>query len=277
MSKNPSEQLFEKIRENLISIDIFHLILAGKNLSDISVEEKKVQFEQQIIQLYDASIIDNFYFLDCPFQVYKNTYAKRFSELKNKFPDTDEIYFLKSELKNLVEPNRETLKENISNFRDYCKNDFYNSSFYSKISFIRGKLTQFGWSVTIKPEIFGIPETPIYFSKYNPKYISKINYSFNSNLMSKQFAEPAEIETKTPKQLTANQIVLLLQEIGFFTHPKIEDASKVKQAELIGLLAGLNQKNIKTNIQKLDKKPLENGLNYQKDIEKINKVLDDLI
>lgn len=78
------------------------------------------------------------------------------------------------------------------------------------------------------------------------------------------------------EQLTTNQIVLLLQEIGFFTHPKIEDASKVKQAELISLITGLNEKNIKTAIQKLDKKPSELKVNYEKDIIKINQILDDL-
>ncbi len=86
-----------------------------------------------------------------------------------------------------------------------------------------------------------------------------------------------EERVKSSKQLTANQIVLLLQEIGYFIHPKIEEASKVKQAELIGLIAGLNEKNIKKNIQKLDKSTSSNGANYQKDIDKINKILDDLI
>lgn len=79
------------------------------------------------------------------------------------------------------------------------------------------------------------------------------------------------------KQLSSNQIVLMLQEIGFFTHPKIEDATKVKQSKLISLIVGLNDKNIKTNIEKLDKNPSKNGVNYQKDIAKINKLLDDLI
>jgi len=105
-----------------------------------------------------------------------------------------------------------------------------------------------------------------------------LNYYANqliSFLESKKIMIP-ETEIKKTKQLSANQIVLLLQEIGYFTHPKIEDASKVKQAELISLITGLNEKNIKINIQKLDKKPLENGSSYQKDIDKINQILDAL-
>jgi hypothetical protein len=87
-----------------------------------------------------------------------------------------------------------------------------------------------------------------------------------------------EIETKKnkPNQLTANKIVLLLQEIGFFSHPKIEDASKVKQAGLISQITGIHQKTIKTNIEKLDKKSSELTANYQKDIDKINQIIDDL-
>jgi hypothetical protein len=86
-----------------------------------------------------------------------------------------------------------------------------------------------------------------------------------------------EESLKSSKQLSANQIVLLLQEIGYFTHPKIEEASKVKQAKLISLIAGLNEKNIKKHIQKLDETASSNGPNYQKDIDKINKILDGLI
>jgi hypothetical protein len=78
-------------------------------------------------------------------------------------------------------------------------------------------------------------------------------------------------------QLTANQIVILLDKLGFFTNPKIEDVSKVKQAELVSLISGLNEKNIKTNIEKLDNKPSDVTVNYQKDIDKISKLLDDLI
>ncbi|SFN38489.1 hypothetical protein SAMN04487989_10179 [Bizionia echini] len=78
------------------------------------------------------------------------------------------------------------------------------------------------------------------------------------------------------KQLTINQIVLLLQETGFFSHPIIENASKVKQSELISIITGLNDKNIKTAIQKLDKKVSELGENYQKDIDKIQYILDSI-
>ncbi|MBT8244931.1 MAG: hypothetical protein HKP48_08280 [Winogradskyella sp.] len=92
----------------------------------------------------------------------------------------------------------------------------------------------------------------------------------------KQKETPLTVKQEKSKQLTVNQIVLLLQETGFFNHPNIENASKVKQSELISLLTGLNGKNIKTAIQKLDKKPSELGENYQKDNDKIERILDNL-
>lgn len=84
------------------------------------------------------------------------------------------------------------------------------------------------------------------------------------------------VEKSNKKQLTINQIVLLLQETGFFTHPKIERTTKVNQAKLVSKITGLNEKNIKTAIGKLDKKPQELGANYQNDIDKINDIIDNL-
>jgi hypothetical protein len=113
-------------------------------------------------------------------------------------------------------------------------------------------------------------------------------YCYASNLEVKKIVEFVEtksgkqketnlkLKKENLKQLTVNQIVLLLQETGFFNHPIIENASKVKQSELISIITGLNDKNIKTAIQKLDKKPSELGENYQKDIDKIERELDNL-
>jgi hypothetical protein len=111
------------------------------------------------------------------------------------------------------------------------------------------------------------------FLNYFLSYYANILITFFESIKSK----PMVSNEKKSNQLSANQIVLLLQEIGFFNHPKVEDAPKVKQANLISLITGLNEKNIKTNIQKLDKKSSELTTNYQKDIDKINKILDDLV
>ncbi len=125
-------------------------------------------------------------------------------------------------------------------------------------------------------------EIKILFTKSNLKNVRTIIKQRHKEVCSKyiSFKNSFLVEEKNIKkkknQLTANQIVLLLQETGFFLHPKIEEAPKTKQAELISLITGLNNKNIKTYIEKLEKKVSVNGDNYQKDINKINKLLEDL-
>lgn len=96
-------------------------------------------------------------------------------------------------------------------------------------------------------------------------------------LKEKQFdlQKPVTTKENKPNQLTANQIVILLDRLGLLAHPDIEDLSRSKQAELISLISGLNKKNFEKYIDKLeDSKPTKN---YQKDIKKIDKILDDLI
>lgn len=99
----------------------------------------------------------------------------------------------------------------------------------------------------------------------------------DSNNISKEEEEQQLLLANNLKKLTNNQTVLLLQEIGFFSHPKIEEASKVKQAALIRQLTGYDAKNIKTKIELLEKNPKENGTQYAKDLTKIENILNDLI
>ena len=95
-------------------------------------------------------------------------------------------------------------------------------------------------------------------------------------LKEKQFNIQKQIITTEQKenQLTANQIVILLDRLGFLAHPDIEDLSRTKQAELISLITGLHKKNFEKYIGKLEESnPTKN---YQNDINKIDKILDNL-
>ena len=113
-------------------------------------------------------------------------------------------------------------------------------------------------------------------SKVKKKRLERLIEVIDINLQYYKNSE-SQINDKKENQLTTNQIVLLLQEIGFFSHSKVLDSQKTKQAKLISNITGLNEKNIKTAIEKLDKKPSELTANYQKDIDKINQILNDLI
>lgn len=78
------------------------------------------------------------------------------------------------------------------------------------------------------------------------------------------------------KQLTVNQAIILLDKLGVFSDKTLENLPNTKKAELLGLLLGRNVKNIKTSIEKLELKPSEITPNYQKDIDKIQRILDNL-
>lgn len=78
------------------------------------------------------------------------------------------------------------------------------------------------------------------------------------------------------KQLSVNQVVILLDKLGVFTLDILEDLPNTKKAKLISQLIGKNDKNIKTAIEKLELKPSEITPNYQKDIDKIQRILDNL-
>jgi len=130
------------------------------------------------------------------------------------------------------------------------------------------------------------PDSDLYFKSEEIKstfyrYVAKHEILFFTDRIKEMQSvnlglKPSVKSKSLENQLTTNQIVILLDKLGFFTHPKIEDAPKVKQAELISKMVGLDKKNIKTAIEKLDKKPSELKANYLKDIAKINQILDDL-
>ena len=91
---------------------------------------------------------------------------------------------------------------------------------------------------------------------------------------------PNNIENNTEaenlNQLSINQAIILLDKLGVFNEKVLENVSNVKKAKLISQLLGKNEKNIKTAIEKLELKPNDVKPNYQKDIDKIERILDNL-
>lgn len=77
-------------------------------------------------------------------------------------------------------------------------------------------------------------------------------------------------------QLTVNQAVILLDKLGLFNSSKIENLPNTKKAKLISQLIGKNDKNIKTAIEKLELKSSEIKPNHQRDIDKIDRILENL-
>ena len=83
-------------------------------------------------------------------------------------------------------------------------------------------------------------------------------------------------DSENANQLSINQAIILLDKLGLFSSNMFENLPNTKKAKLISQLIGKNEKNIKTAIQKLELKPSEITPNYQKDIDKIERILENL-
>ena len=262
--------------KNILSNEFNEKYESLKNkIEDLS--ELKASFFFDIDDIYKLSIENNYFYFDCPLQVYQNHFDNRFLEFKENSIDADLLDFIKYEIEIFNNPEQNRILKKIPvnfmsstvNYSDLFSANFnnYEISFNKKINFLSEKAKQFGYKVSIE-------EGGSFYNEYTELTVSEGDAVYLTPIPKEEIQQ--DIQEKQ-NQLTTNQIVLLLQEIGFFTHPKIEDATKVRQAELISLMTSLNSKNIKTNIQKLEKPLSVNGANYQKDIDKINKILDDLI
>lgn len=96
------------------------------------------------------------------------------------------------------------------------------------------------------------------------------NKKFKSN---KTKTEP---EPENPNQLSVNQAIILLDKLGVFSTDAFENKPNTKKAKLISQLLGKNEKNIKTAIEKLELKPKEVTNGYQRDLDKIQQLLNNL-
>lgn len=95
-------------------------------------------------------------------------------------------------------------------------------------------------------------------------------------LLKKAIPSDGKFETSS-SQLTANQIVLLLDNLGLFQTEQLEDCTIRKKAQILNLLTGTNQKNLEKYLGKLEKTPKQNGKNYQEDMEKITQRLSEIL
>jgi hypothetical protein len=96
----------------------------------------------------------------------------------------------------------------------------------------------------------------------------------NSNKKSNMIENNDAIENG--KQLTVNQAIILLDKLGVFTTDVLENVPNTKKALLISLLLGKNDKNIKTAIEKLELKSKGITTSYQRDLDKIQLLLNNL-
>lgn len=206
-----------------------------------------------LIKLYKNSLEDNYYFFDCPLAVYKNTLNSRFSSYKAEIIDAEKKDFLIDELKKLYKPqqNRNFSGVDYDFLCDKVKQ--FETSTLKKKEYLKQELKKFKVLVDNEPIFSDSPYAEIPLD-------NEITFKDKNGF---------EI-------LTTNQLVILLDKIGFFTHSKIESKSLVFKARLINKISGANVDNIKDYVNKLDKSESANGDNYTKDLNYIDSLLDDV-
>ena len=82
MEKSKSELLLESILKKLELIALIEFDDFNDDLNAYESDMIYVEITKLVMQLYSASIVDNFYYLDCPIEVYINTYEARFKKVR---------------------------------------------------------------------------------------------------------------------------------------------------------------------------------------------------
>src|SRR5690554_6825915 len=251
---------------------------------EIKYEDDIRQLKHNLIsyldQLYLSSNEENYFYFDCSSKVYQEHYEERKQEYFKEILDASEEDFIYSEIEYFTSPYKNRIlyigdwfPEDYSSYIEY--NNKYRITLAKKLSFLDGRLIPYNKTIEIKENVVlkDDRENDICYGTDAIVKSADRNKELKLQAIDNNEVVP---EPRTIKQLTANQIILLLQETGFFSHPKIESAPKTKQSELISKICGLNAKNLKTKIENLDKSPKDLGKNHQKDIDKIEDILNNL-
>lgn len=208
-------------------------------------------------RLQHNSIKDNYYFFDCPWSVYKNNFQSRYEKFIERDLDAERADFIKSEIRNLYNPkeNRVIGSESYHVFSEELP--AFKTSIDKKLLYLKEELGKEGFYMSNGPieNVSPYEETPL---------DDEIRFDVVEEVRDGKL------------QITANQIVILLDKVGFLTDKKISLKSQAKQAEVISKITGLNKKNITTYISKLENEPRDNGANYEKDLKFIDSLLDDI-
>lgn len=238
-----------------------------------SLYEIKTDVKLLLAKLYKNSVLDNYYFFDCPLKVYKSHYNDKLKNFTDINIDADEIDFLKKEIKSLYDAstNRKIVNIlNTVNYSDFISDDLsFEITLNKKKEYLTNKIQEKGWdyeqlpdeSVMVGYDEYELQSGGLYFEKI------KSNASLEKPIVNSK--------SKKSKQLTSNQIILFLDRLGFFNENKLKNKPKSRQSEIISLLTGLNSKNINVNINKLENQTTEISDNYQKDIDLVDSLYND--
>ena len=262
-------------------------LIASRELTSAHIDEINLAFEKDfqrtkdkggflLHQLFFLSERENFYFFDCPLQVYKDHYKSRKKVFLKENLDAKEKDFIACELKNLKHPGcKRILEFPVKTMCKACsakKAELHANKLCKQIGKGSGLMFLNNQTVLVN------------YSRLIPtvapwKYSTGRKIAFlEKKLIKLKNKKKADLipDTAQENKLTANQSVLLLDQLGVFALPFFEKTSKNKQAEILCKLIGKHSKNIKTAMERLDRSPSSLGAGYQRDMSIIQQFLNEL-
>jgi hypothetical protein len=201
-------------------------------------------------------------------------------ELQNKTDNRDDYldYLIneiekQSYLKNAnISYVQKWLDEYKISIEDIFNRDFQNNSIEAVIDRHYNDMDKFS------PEKDKAHSVQLDFYQYICKHYADELITFFENKKNNKGVNKTENNdlTDNTNQLSVNQAIILLDKLGVFTDKTFENVPNTKKAKILSQLLGRNEKNIKTAIEKLELKQSELGAGYQRDFDKIQKILDNL-
>lgn len=266
MDKSTSEDLKTKIIKRINE----HNIMRPKG-SDIEQQDEfkrgldRVNKEVRtlLVNLFDSMSIDTFFF-DCSIGVYDKVYLERLKVFRNKFflsevsDEEVEISFLKTELEKLHNYRDNRLLDGVKYDRFVDGVEEFRITRINKVKYLKLKLNKLGWN--FEPAIEELGD----FADPHPDAISFYPLIQEDPILDYNF-------------ITKNQIVLLLDEIGFFKLEMIKDLGVGKKAEVLRFLTrGIGHKGLSDAITNVVIYSKSKDSKAVKDREKVSKLLKDI-
>ncbi len=262
--------------KNLIRNGLLHAELIKEINTSYQSEFDKLKFNSIILlkYFYNKSIKENFYFFDCPFEVYGNHYENRKEKFLKKIIDSCETDFIDSELQNL----KNSSDKKIITIKYNCINKFLTKNNKEIIDFktLKKDTKSNNSVITFHNKSATINYSKLIKTGYKWKYSykKKIEYLNNRLIEIEKEKELIPVTYKKPEnQLTTNQIIILFDKVGLFSLPAFEKVYKTKLSVLLSDVLNKNSKKINDSISKLEKPQSKTSLNYQNDMEKVDELL----
>ncbi|SHI61101.1 hypothetical protein SAMN04488096_10324 [Mesonia phycicola] len=186
-----------------------------------------IHIEQLLVDLYKNSVKDNFFFYDCPLQVYKHHYQSRLNDYLQEYIDANELDFIQDELTDLEKTFENRWLFNEINYYSFTRdNKFFKQTLEKKKVYLQAKRTR------IKNSI-----------KFNDK-----NTEIDKNTESTLLVEEIVLKIKAYQEL--EELLLKLKKTSlFYEKEKLLEAKKVLEKK--GKVYEKAEKEIKILIKEL--------------------------